>query len=75
MIVKTQPATNHEAILQEAMFVLEQHHPRRTAVQRWVCEVCGMIHTGAAPQACDSCGNDVSLVQKADFHREMSSRW
>jgi rubrerythrin len=67
-------AASEVAAIQEAMRVLEQHH-RKPTVQRWVCEVCGMIHTGSLPQACDSCGSDVSLVQLSDFRTEMNSRW
>lgn len=63
------------AAVQEAMRVLEQHQAKKTAVRRWVCEVCGMIHTGSAPETCDSCGNDSSLVQLTDFRREIGSRW
>ncbi len=28
-----------------------------------------------APETCDSCGNDGSLVQLTDFRREIGSRW
>ncbi len=63
------------AVVQEAVRVLEKHHSRKITAQRWVCETCGMIHTGAAPRACASCGSDRSLVQLADFRTEMYSRW
>jgi rubrerythrin len=45
-----------------------------TMVQRWVCETCGMIHTGTLPTSCDSCGAP-SLVHQPDFRCEMNSRW
>ncbi len=60
-----------EAAVQEAIRILAE----RPTVQRWVCEVCGMVHTGPAPQACNSCGVATALVQQADTHREMNSRW
>ena len=68
-------AASEVAAIQEAMRVLEQQHLRKPAVQRWVCEVCGMIQTSSVLQACESCGSDVSLVQLADFRTEMCSRW
>lgn len=46
----------------------------RTPVYRWVCEVCGMIHSGTAPQACDSCGSSDALTQLREQHMEMSGR-
>jgi rubrerythrin len=80
MSVQRTKTTSIEAIsdlaaVQEAMRVLEQHQAKKTAAQRWVCEVCGMIHTGSAPETCNSCGNDSSLVQLTDFRREIGSRW
>jgi rubrerythrin len=44
------------------------------SIQQWVCEVCGMVHTGAAPGACDGCGVSSSLVQHHEVCREMNSR-
>lgn len=61
----------YEDAVKEAMMVISQ----RPAVQRWVCEVCGMVHTGSAPAACDSCGVTDALVRQADTHREIHSRW
>lgn len=58
-------------VVQEAMNVLAHS---RVTVRRWVCEVCGMVHTGAAPHECESCGVS-ALVQQPDLHREMSSHW
>jgi rubrerythrin len=46
-----------------------------TMLYRWACETCGMVHTGAMPTSCDSCGADVSLVYQSDFRREINSRW
>ncbi len=57
--------------VQEAMNVLAN---TRISVRRWVCEVCGMVHTGVAPHRCESCGVS-ALVQQPDLHREMSSHW
>jgi rubrerythrin len=64
-------AKSNGAAVQEAMNVLAR---TRVTVRRWVCEVCGMVHTGTAPDACESCGA-TALVQQPDLHREMSSRW
>ncbi len=65
--------THDKAIVEEAMRLLQQGRPTRTAVQRWVCEACGMVHTGSAIEACDSCGKTTTLVRQPDFHIEMRS--
>ncbi len=67
-------AASDVAAIQEAVRVLEQLHSRKMALRRWVCEACGMIHTGSAPQACESCGA-TSLAHLADFRTEIGSRW
>jgi rubrerythrin len=64
-------ARSNDAAVQEAIALLTR---TRVQVRRWVCEVCGMVHTGSAPDACDSCGAS-ALVQQPDLHREMSSHW
>jgi len=69
--ITTYLSPDHNAAVAEAMRLLSQ----QTTVQRWVCEVCGMVHTGSAPDACDSCGADNALRQQADTHREIHSRW
>lgn len=63
--------SQHKAAVAEAMRLLSQPAPE----QRWVCEVCGMVHTGSAPAACDSCGASGSLTRQAAIHREIHSRW
>lgn len=68
-------ARSKDVAVQEAMKVLSQYQERRTIARRWVCEICGMIHTGAVPDACESCGTSTSLVQLEDWAREMNSRW
>jgi rubrerythrin len=68
-------AASDVAAIQEAVRVLEDLHTRKMAVQRWVCEVCGMIHTGSAPRACESCGSATSIVHLTDFRTEIGSRW
>ena len=60
----------NDAAVREAMRLLSS----QPSTQRWVCEVCGMIHTVTAPDECDSCGAP-ALVQYHDFSREMNSRW
>lgn len=62
---------NGQAAVQEAMRLLATG----TTAQRWVCEICGMIHTGTAPIKCDSCGATTALTQQAELHREMNSHW
>ena len=61
---------DNDAAVREAMRLLSS----QPSTQRWVCEVCGMIHTVTAPDECDSCGAP-ALVQYHDFSREMNSRW
>jgi rubrerythrin len=61
----------NEAAVQAAMQLLTQ----RPTSQHWVCEVCGMLHTGATPDACDSCGVSMALVRHHGINREMNSRW
>ena len=67
----TSVVQNGQAAVQEALRLLA---PRTTAQHR-ICEVCGMVHTGTAPIECDSCGATTALVQQAELHREMNSRW
>jgi len=67
----TSVVQNGQSAVQEAMRLLAT----RTTAQHWICEVCGMVHTGTAPIECDSCGDTTALVQQAELHREMNSRW
>jgi len=69
--LSTSVIANSKAVVQEAIRVMAMS---RTA-RRWVCEACGMIHTGTAPAVCDSCGLATALVQQAELHREMNSHW
>ena len=65
--------TSDDATVQAAVRILTQK--QKIAAYRWVCEVCGMIHTGAVPASCDSCGADASsIVNLAEFRMEMNSR-
>jgi len=63
--------TSNEATAQAAVKLLSQN--RALMLYRWECEVCGMVHTGTLPTACDSCGKEASLVHQPDLHQEMSS--
>ncbi|HLH63540.1 MAG TPA: hypothetical protein VKV20_17800 [Ktedonobacteraceae bacterium] len=66
--------TGDDATVQAAVKLLTQK--QKIAAYRWVCEVCGMIHTGAVPTSCDSCGAEASsIVHLTDFPHEMNSRW
>lgn len=75
MITPKAGINSKDATIQEAIKVLSQYQARKTIVQRWVCEICGMIHTGVVPDACESCGAPTSLVQLEEWPREMNSRW
>lgn len=45
----------------------------RTMASRWVCEVCGGIHLGQMPHACESCGVDgMHLSRELDPRPEIS---
>lgn len=66
----TAATRDHRSAVQEAVRVLQM----TTTVWRWVCEVCGMMHSGSALSACDSCGVDGALVAESNFNREMGSR-
>ncbi len=47
----------------------------RMMASRWVCEVCGGIHLGAMPHACDSCGVEAAyLVRQLDPRMEITTR-
>ena len=46
---------------------------RAVMIYRWECEICGMVHTGPMPAACDSCGKEGSLVHQPDLHQEMTA--
>jgi rubrerythrin len=56
-----------------AILALLNQRPR-TSLSRWDCDVCGMIHMGTAPKACDSCGSK-ALTQQPDIHIEMNNHW
>jgi rubrerythrin len=65
--------TSDVATVQAAVKLLTQK--QKIAAYRWVCEVCGMIHMGAVPASCDSCGAGASsIVNQSDFRWEMNSR-
>ncbi len=65
---------SHETVVEEATEILRQQQVKKIRVQRWVCEVCGMIHTGTPPSTCDSCGASHALVRQTDFKREIHRR-
>jgi rubrerythrin len=70
-ITHTTITASRSAAVQEAMHILAETKP----THRWVCEVCGMLHTGSAPRACDCCGSADALVPDHDTPREINSRW
>lgn len=62
---------NQEGTMYTLMALLQQS---RVSLSRWDCDVCGMIHMGQAPLACDSCGSEL-LTQQPDIHIEMNNHW
>ncbi len=63
--------TSNDATVQAAKNLFPQN--RAIMIYRWECEVCGMVHTGPLPAACDSCGKEGSLVNQPDLHQEMTT--
>jgi rubrerythrin len=63
--------TSNDATVHTIVKLLQQN--RTIMILRWECEVCGMVHTGPMPAACDSCGKEGSLVLQPDLHREMNT--
>ena len=63
--------TSNDATVQEAVKISPKNRP--IMLYRWECEVCGMVHTGPLPAACDSCGKEGSLVHQPDLHQEMTT--
>ncbi len=61
--------TSDDATVQAAVKLLTLN--RSGMLYRWECEVCGMVHTGPLPTACDSCGKEGSLVHQPDTRLEM----
>ena len=46
-----------DAAVQAAVSLLTR---RPTTISyRWICESCGMVHSGSAPARCESCGKEV----------------
>ncbi len=78
MIAQRKPINNavvksDEATVQAAITLLTR---RPTTISyRWLCECCGMIHTGSAPAQCESCGQEVTLAHDGDLPREMGTHW
>ena len=63
--------TSNDATVQTSVSLYPQN--RALMLYRWECEVCGMVHTGPMPAACDSCGKEGSLVHQPDLHLEMTT--
>ena len=61
--------SSYDATVQTSIKLFPQN--RALMFYRWECEVCGMVHTGLMPAACDSCGKEGSLVHQPDLHLEM----
>ena len=63
---------NEERTIQAVLALLGQRRP--VGVPRWDCDVCGMIHIGQMPLACDSCGSH-ALSRQSEIHHEMNNHW
>lgn len=63
---------NQEGTMHTIMALLSQRG--QVSLSRWDCDVCGMIHMGQVPLACDSCGS-ARLTQQPDIHVEMNNHW
>ena len=62
-----------DAAVQAAVSLLTRRPT--TIFYRWICECCGMVHTGSTPAQCESCGKEVTLARASDLPREMGTRW
>ena len=66
--------TSDGAAVQAAVSLFTRRPP--IISYRWICECCGMVHTGAVPARCESCGGaEVALARESDLPREMGTRW
>jgi len=61
--------------IQEATQIVKRYESAQSGVQRWTCEVCGMVHSDSAPTACDSCGVTNAFIQQEEKHSEIGTRW
>ena len=61
--------------LEEAAQIIQQYEGEASGIQHWACEVCGMIHSGSVPAACDSCGVADAFAPRLDMRSEIGSRW
>ncbi|GAC1391336.1 MAG: hypothetical protein NVSMB38_11450 [Ktedonobacteraceae bacterium] len=61
--------------IQEATQIVKRYNLTRPSVQQWICEVCGMVHSGSAPTTCDSCGITNAFIQQQEIRNEIGSRW
>ena len=61
--------------LEEAKQIVQLYDGGHSGTQHWACEVCGMVHIGSVPDACDSCGVADAFVPRVDVHSEIGNRW
>ncbi len=61
--------------LQEAMQIVKRYEGMHLGVQRWACDVCGMVHSGSMPISCESCGVTNAFTPQQEMHNEIGSRW
>ena len=60
--------------MQEAAQIVKRYELVQAGIQRWICEACGMVHTGSTPTTCDSCGTS-AFVQEGKTNSEIGTRW
>ncbi len=76
MIIDRTPHTSNA--LNEAVKVLHHYETQSVSKQEshhWVCEICGLPHSGSAPSACDGCGRSDTLISSETPRAEMFRRW
>lgn len=74
MIAQRSTTKVNRTAVQEAISVVQQFRTRSMTVQHWVCETCGMPHSGNLPESCDSCGAS-DLAPQQEQRPEIGSRW
>lgn len=63
-----------ENALQEATAIVRDHEVKGAMHSRWTCEVCGMLHGGAEPTSCDTCGAS-TFAPALYVRREIGHSW
>ncbi len=72
-IIHTIPGASLDTLYQSRK--VAQKRAARPATHRWVCEACGMPHTGSLPTECESCGRADAFAPEQHPRTEIFSRW